>query len=76
LPIVNIIGKTEICSGNSTKLSTDKDFIVYLWNTGETTKEITINKPGNYSVTVIDSNGCKGNSNIQVNEFIIYSFYV
>ncbi|WP_343696710.1 gliding motility-associated C-terminal domain-containing protein [Flavobacterium sp.] len=34
----------------------------YLWSTGETTRNITINTEGSYSVKVINSSGCASNS--------------
>lgn len=34
--------------------------ISYLWNTGEVSDSITVDKIGDYSVTVTDINGCKG----------------
>ncbi|MFH1051948.1 MAG: hypothetical protein V1779_13585, partial [bacterium] len=57
-PIPVIIGETTICRGESTILSVNNDFAEYIWNTGETTKDITVNQTGNYTVEVTDSNGC------------------
>ncbi|MCF8239650.1 MAG: T9SS type A sorting domain-containing protein [Saprospiraceae bacterium] len=38
----------------------------YLWNTGETTQSIAIEKPGEYCVVVIDANGCEAKSCILI----------
>ena len=47
---VSLIG-TEIIQGGLAPIS-------YLWNTGETSEDITIDSPGTYSVTVTDARGC------------------
>ncbi len=40
----------------------------YTWNNGATTEDLMALDPGNYSVTVSDSNGCTGISNTTVEE--------
>ncbi|MCB0660412.1 MAG: immunoglobulin domain-containing protein, partial [Saprospiraceae bacterium] len=59
LPVPSIIGKSEICYGESTVLEADGG-ISYLWSTGETTKSIVVNPIINstYSVTVTSEFGC------------------
>ncbi|HYK45310.1 MAG TPA: T9SS type A sorting domain-containing protein [Parafilimonas sp.] len=52
---------TNLCPNKTAKL-TSSSAAYYLWNTGGTTKTITVNKPGNYLVTVTDVNGCKNTS--------------
>ncbi len=63
---VSIVGITEICSGESTTLTTDPLFPSYLWNTGETTDEISVEEAGIYFVTVDDGQGCFGFDTIEV----------
>ena len=70
-PTPEIIIDGILCEGGSTKLYTENEYEGYLWNTGETTREITINNAGNYSVIVTDKNGCEGTTNIDISEFII-----
>lgn len=36
----------------------------YAWSNGGNTKDVWVNKPGSYSVTITDSNGCSGNFNV------------
>ncbi|GLB49942.1 T9SS C-terminal target domain-containing protein [Neptunitalea sp. Y10] len=38
----------------------------FLWSNGETTPNIHINEPGNYSVTITNYNGCSTTRNIKV----------
>ncbi len=40
------------CANNSITLIADEGYDDYLWSTGETTREIVVNDPGNYEVTV------------------------
>ncbi len=67
-PQPNILGNKFFCKGGSTILSSDRDFATYSWSTGENTKSITITKPDTYSMTVTDTNGCKGSNTIDVKE--------
>ncbi len=39
---------------------------LYLWSTGESTRNITIDSSGVYSITVTDSNGCEAIETIQL----------
>jgi gliding motility-associated-like protein len=66
-PIINILENIILCEGlenpsillNSGIISPDKtsDF-TYLWSTGEITPTISINKEGEYEVTVMNKSGC------------------
>ncbi|MBK9256235.1 MAG: hypothetical protein IPM42_12170 [Saprospiraceae bacterium] len=66
LPVANISGNNEICSGESTIL-TASGGVSYLWSTGSTDSDITVSVTDNYSVTVTDANGCTDESNISLN---------
>ncbi|MFH1051949.1 MAG: T9SS type A sorting domain-containing protein, partial [bacterium] len=70
-PLAVIIGNTTLCRGESSVLSVAGDYAKYLWNTGETTKDITVNQTGNYTVEVTDSNGCKASASVDVKQIII-----
>ena len=48
----------EICNGSEFTLSTSKSFNRYAWSTGESTRTIQVNRPGTYTVSVTDGNGC------------------
>jgi len=50
---------SSLCSGLKTNLSVAAGFSSYIWSTGEKTAQITVSTPGNYSVTVTNTNGCK-----------------
>lgn len=47
----------EVC-GDNVVLSVDL-FTEYLWSTGETTQAITVSETGDYSVVVVDPDGCQ-----------------
>ncbi|MBI1287084.1 MAG: tandem-95 repeat protein [Flavobacteriales bacterium] len=55
-------GPTTFCEGDSVDLVA-RQSAGYLWNTGDTTRIITVNTSGTYSVTVFDANGCQSESN-------------
>lgn len=65
-PEVVIIGPDVICSGSEITLSTQASYSLYEWSTGAFTQSITIDQPGNYSVTVTDQNGCTGSEILTV----------
>src|SRR5438128_2475246 len=53
-----------ICSGNSVVLTASTTGgiapFTFIWNTGETTPSISVNKAGTYTVSVTDkTNGCQ-----------------
>ena len=55
---VDIKGPLTFCEGDSVTLTAQDGFASYVWNNGNTSKSITVNSTGNYSVTVYDQNGC------------------
>lgn len=52
-------GTVSICGGSSTTLTANSGSS-YLWSTGATTRSISVNTPGTYTVTVSGGNGCPG----------------
>ena len=69
-PVITADGPLTICPEDSVTL-TSSAADSYLWSpNGELTQSITVLEPGFYSVTVIDSNGCEGESEaVEVIEF-------
>src|SRR6185295_17963626 len=64
LPVVSIAasGPTTICQGGNVTLTANPAGGTYLWSNGATTRAITVNAAGNYSVTLTDVNGCKNSA--------------
>jgi hypothetical protein len=60
-PIISISGSTNLGTGGSVTLTSTYSH-AYLWTNGSTSKYITVNMAGNYSVTVTGNNGCKSTS--------------
>ena len=52
-----------ICQGDTVVIDGPLGFATYNWSTGATTSSITTTLTGNYSLSVIDGNGCTGTSN-------------
>lgn len=48
---------TVICPCDSVTLSAPLGYY-YLWNNGESTRSITVDKPGKYGVTILNKDGC------------------
>jgi len=48
----------EICRGFNLVLNPSNDNATYLWNTGETTKQIVVNNMGFYAVDILTGEGC------------------
>lgn len=61
IPTITSSNGTTICQGDSVKLSAQTG-ISYAWSNGNTTATIFVSSSGTYSVTVTNSNGCKGQS--------------
>ncbi|HEX7140500.1 MAG TPA: hypothetical protein VF219_21795, partial [Vicinamibacterales bacterium] len=60
-PTISASGATTFCTGGSVTL-TASSASSYLWSNGATTRAITVNASGNYSVTITDANGCSAAS--------------
>ena len=52
-----------ICQGDTVVIDGPLGYITYNWSTGEITSSISTTLTGNYSLSVIDGNGCTGTSN-------------
>lgn len=65
-PTINDPG--PICQGQLVVLDPGSGYQKYLWENGSTTPTKSVNKPGTYSVTVTDNNGCTGSVKIDVLE--------
>ena len=64
-PQVNLGADKDVCAGTTTSLDAGA-FKTYLWNTSETTQQVT-KGAGTYNVLVTDNNGCKDRDTIVVN---------
>ena len=65
LPVLNISGDTQLCSGETTTL-TANDTATYLWNNGTTDATLTTGAVGTYTVIGTDENGCYSTASIDV----------
>jgi len=68
-PAPVIGGGLSFCAGDSTQLQVNGNFISYLWSTDAQTASIFAAQPGNYGVTVEDSNGCTGSTSVAIDQF-------
>jgi hypothetical protein len=68
LPSDFIVSDTVICHSGFLKLAPHFAYNSYSWSTGSTAPSVTIQKPGEIQLTVIDSNGCLGGQLITIRE--------
>ena len=61
-------GTAVFCEGFFADISAEIDNVEYLWNTGETTKEIRVTTPGIYTVVVTNSVGCSSTRIVTVTQ--------
>lgn len=66
LPVVNLGLDKQICEGDSTILDAGNIGSTYLWSNGATTRTIIVKTPGNYTVTVKNTNGCSASDEVNV----------
>lgn len=57
------------CPGEDQIMLDPGDFFSYLWETGETTRTITVSEPGTYSVDVFNGIGCSSVVTIRVEPY-------
>ncbi len=67
-PIVTIGGSTSFCTGGSSVLDAGAGYASYAWSNDSTSQTITVSVPGDYTVEVIDQNGCEGDASVSVEE--------
>jgi hypothetical protein len=66
-----ITGDDHLCPGKPTTLVVEGNYLFYNWSTGDTTKSIEVDSPGTYSVEVVDTNGCRSHTEINIENYII-----
>lgn len=69
LPIVNILGAENLCSGDSLLLVPDRLGASYQWSTGETDSLLQIKSGGTFGLTLTDENGCTDSDVVEIPEF-------
>ncbi|GAC1307317.1 MAG: hypothetical protein NVSMB24_18930 [Mucilaginibacter sp.] len=67
-PAVNITEtvKTSLCDGQTVDLAAHYSGGSVKWSTGETSDNITVNKSGNYKLTVTSPAGCQADTSINI----------
>jgi gliding motility-associated-like protein len=58
---------TAICSYGTLQLKPQKQYTSYAWSNNRSSSYITIDKPGDYWLKVVDKDGCEGRDSIRVN---------
>lgn len=57
-PVITPSGPLEFCVGGSVTLDAGPGYASYLWSHGSTTQAVNIIESGQYTVIVLDGNGC------------------
>lgn len=63
-PTITASRPPRICLGETVVLDAGEGYKEYLWNTGQRSQRLVVSEPGRYSVTVTNSLGCSGVSNV------------
>lgn len=67
IPVISILGNTNVCDGYTTELSFNSTLSNFQWNNGLQTQNIVVGA-GTYWLTATDANGCVANDTITVSE--------
>ncbi|MGK0315263.1 MAG: hypothetical protein ACI86M_001493 [Saprospiraceae bacterium] len=59
-PTLETIGQLKFCPGDSLIINAQEGFDSYLWSNGSTAQSLVINESGNYSLVVMNEEGCTG----------------
>ena len=65
---ISTVGEPILCGTNDSVELTANEGFTYLWSNGAETQSITVDQPGNYSVTIDDGSGCTGSTSVFVQE--------
>jgi len=66
-PVITPSGPVAFFPPDSVILAANNGYNAYVWSTGASTENITVNSTGTFTVTVTDSNGCEGTTSQYVN---------
>lgn len=61
--------KLVICPGEQIRLNIYQRFAEYYWSNGDMNSSTKVNKAGIYSVTIVDTNGCVGQTSVEIQEY-------
>ncbi len=70
LPQVQLGSDTLIQCGDTITLDAGAGYVLYTWSNSGTTQTIEVDTLGDYSVTVIDTNGCSNSDTIHVDCYV------
>ena len=59
-PSLETIGQLEFCLGDSLIINGQDGFESYVWSNGSTTQSIVVKESGNYSLIIMNEDGCTG----------------
>lgn len=69
LPTPSLGPDVTLCPNEDIALNPGAGYTDYLWNTTAIDQIITVNQPGNYSVTVTDDNNCQATDQITISNY-------
>ena len=63
---ITFAGGSALCTGGGTITLVANEGFNYTWSTGDTTQQIEVSEPGNYTLIVDDGSSCSGNASVFV----------
>ncbi|HEY5966605.1 MAG TPA: gliding motility-associated C-terminal domain-containing protein [Chitinophagaceae bacterium] len=70
LPVISLNQDPTLCVGDTRVLDAGSGYVSYSWNTGSNSQSITVSNIDQYSVSVIDNNGCKGGDTTMISQML------
>jgi len=65
-PTIYLGSDTSFCQGQKVLLDAGTSFSSYFWSTGESTQQISVDKPGNYVIDATTNKGCHSFDTLRV----------
>lgn len=67
-PVPSITAPPLFCQGSTAALQASPGFSSYTWSTGNTGSNLSVDTPGDYSVTVSNTAGCQGSATVSISQ--------
>jgi len=67
----SLLGEDSFCEGDQAELALVNTFTAYFWSNGSMAPSIIVDEGGEYSVTVVNEDGCESQNTFFIDEIVI-----